>query len=279
MINHNGEILDIKSVHFQADFRPIQFADALFETVKYNGSTMLLWEDHYFRLMASMRILRMEIPMEWNPEYLEEQMRETIAANHMERGAARVRLTVYRDGSGKYTPGEDAKMGFFIQVEAWPHAEYELNSEGLAVDVFKDHEVQDSMLSNLKTTSSTIYTLAGIFARENELDSALLINRNKHIVEGISSNVFMIVDQTLVTPPLSSGALRGVMRTHIIRSAAAWGLQIEERGFSPFDLQKADEVWLTNAMNGIQWVGQYRKKSYTNDLALKVIGQLNESVQ
>lgn len=279
MINHNGEILDIDAVHFRADFRPIQYGDALFETVKFNGESFLLWEDHYFRLMASMRILRMEIPLDWSPEFLEEQMLETIRANHMERNAARVRLTVYRDGAGKYTPESNIHCGFIIQVDAWPHAEYELNSEGLSVDVFKDHEVHESMLSNLKTTNSLLYTLAGIFAKENELDTALLINKDKHIVEGVSSNVYMLSGDTLTTPPLSSGALKGVMRKHILRSAAAWGLKVEEKGFSPFDLQRADEVWLSNAMHGIQWVGQYRKKSYTNEKAKEIIAALNESVK
>ncbi|TNE29954.1 MAG: aminotransferase class IV [Bacteroidetes bacterium] len=279
MINHNGEILDIDAVHFRADFRPIQYGDALFETVKFNGESFLLWEDHYFRLMASMRILRMEIPLDWSPEFLEEQMLETIRANHMERGAVRVRLTVYRDAPGKYTPKEKIHQGFIIQVEAWPHVEYVLNTEGLSVDVYKDHEVHESMLSNLKTTNSLLYTLAGIYADENDLDTALLINKDKHIVEAVSSNVYMITGDTLTTPPLSSGALKGVMRKHILRSASAWGLKVEEKGFSPFDLQRADEVWLSNAMHGIQWVGQYRKKKYSNQKALEIIAALNESVK
>lgn len=277
MINHNGEILDIEAVPFRADFRPIQYGDALFETVKYNGSTFLNWEDHYFRAMASMRILRMEIPMEWSPEYFEEQMMETLSSTHMERGAARVRLTIYRNGEGKYTPADSAHMGFIIQVERWPDADFELNSEGLKVDVFKDHEVHKSMLSNLKTTNALLYTLAGIFAKENVLDDVLLINADKHIVEGTASNIFMVKDNTLITPPLESGALRGVMRKHILRNAKAWGFEVEEKGFSPFDLQKADEVWLTNSMKGIQWVGSYRKKTYTNELAIKANAALNAS--
>lgn len=279
MINHNGEILDIEAVPFRADFRPIQYGDALFETVKYNGQSLLLWEDHYFRLMASMRILRMEIPMDWSPEYLEEQIVETLKATHAERGAARVRLTVYRNGEGKYTPALNAEMGFLIQVEAWPHNDYELNAQGINIDVFKDHEVPQAMLSNIKTTNSLIYTLAGIFARENELDDALLINADKKVVEAVSSNVFMLKDGVLYTPPLESGALKGVMRKHILREATNWGLKVEEASFSPFDLQRAQELWLTNSMNGIQWVGSYRKKTYTNELASQMIEKLNESVK
>lgn len=279
MINHNGEILDIEAVAFRADFRPIQYGDALFETVKYNGKSFVNWEDHYFRAMASMRILRMEIPMEWSPEFVEEQMLETLKAKHHEGNAARVKVTFYRDGKGKYTPDSNASMGFIIQTEAWPDADFSLNKEGLVVDVFKDHEVPKSMLSNLKTTNALLYTLAGIYARENDLDDALLLNSDKHVVEATSSNIFMITGRKLITPPLSSGALRGVMRKHILRSAAAWGLEVEEKGFSPFDLQRADEVWLTNTMTGIRWVGAYRKKKYENALALEIVEKLNESIQ
>lgn len=279
MINHNGEILDIGAVPFRADFRPIQYGDALFETVKYNGSSLLLWEDHYFRLMASMRILRMEIPMEWSPEFLEEQILETIRATHMERGASRVRLTVYRDAEGRYTPSGEVNMGFIVQVESWPHAEYVLNTDGLTVDIFKDHEVPKGMLSNLKTTNSLLYTLAGIYARENELDESLLINSDKQVVEGVSSNVFMLNGNKLITPPLESGALKGVMRKHILRHAKEWGWEIEEKGFSPFDLQRADELWLTSSLRGISWVKTYRKKTYGNEQALKMVEKLNESAR
>ncbi len=277
MINHNGEILDIEAVPFQANFRPIQYGDALFETVKYNGTTLLNWEDHYFRAMASMRILRMQIPLDWSPEFLEEQLMETMKAQHIERGPARIRMTIYRDGKGKYTPASDAKMGFIIQAEAWPDVDFELNSVGLKVDVFKDHEVPKGMLSNLKTTNALLYTLAGIYAAENDLDDALLLNSDKHVVEGVSSNLFMVTGNKLVTAPLESGALRGVMRKHILRNSQQWGFEVEEKGFSPFDLQRADEVWLTNSMKGIQWVGQYRMKSYSNEKAKEALKALNLS--
>lgn len=279
MINHNGEILDIEAVPFRADFRPIQYGDAIFETVKYNGNTFLNWEDHYFRAMATMRILRMEIPLDWSPEFLEEQMLETLKATHIETGAARVRLTIYRDAEGKYTPIGNVNMGFIVQAEQWPDAEFELNREGLKVDVYKDHEVPKSMLSNLKTTNALLYTLAGIYAKENELDDVLLINSDKHVVEATSSNIFMLQGDKLITPPLESGALRGIMRKHVIKYTQSWGLEVEEKGFSPFDLQRADEVWLTNSMRGIQWVGQYRKKTYGNDKAKEVMAKLNLSMR
>lgn len=278
MINHNGEILDIDAVPFRADFRPTMYGDALFETIKYNGAKLVNWEDHYFRAMASMRILRMEIPMEWSPEYLEEQVMETLRAAHLEANAARIRITLYRDGEGKYTPATTAEMGYFIMTEALPDADFELNKDGLSIDIYKDHEVPKSMLSNLKTTNSLLYSLAGIFARDNELDDVLLVNADKHVVEATASNVFMIANGKLITPPLETGALRGVMRKHILRNAKEWGLEIEEKGFSPFDLQRADEVFLTNSITGIQWVANYRKKTYGNTMIKEIVEKLNASI-
>ncbi|NVK04764.1 MAG: aminotransferase class IV [Flavobacteriia bacterium] len=278
MINHNGEILDIDAVPFRADFRPTMYGDALFETIKYNGVKLINWEDHYFRAMASMRILRMEIPMEWSPEYLEEQVMETLRAAHLEANAARIRITLYRNGEGKYTPATTAEMGYFIMAEALPDADFELNKDGLSIDIYKDHEVPKSMLSNLKTTNSLLYSLAGIFARDNELDDVLLVNADKHVVEATASNVFMFANGKLITPPLETGALRGVMRKHILRNAKEWELEIEEKGFSPFDLQRADEVFLTNSITGIQWVANYRKKTYGNTMTKEIVDKLNASV-
>ena len=277
MINFNGDIVDPTQLCFTAANRAFKYGDAVFETMKYANGKIIFLEDHYFRLMTTMRILRMEIPMTFSPEYLENQINETIAANHQENNANRVRLSVFREGSGKYMP-ETNEVSFLIETEVMPNSEFTLNAEGLKIDLFKDFYKQKSLLSTLKSANAQLYVLASIYKAENKLQECILINDDKEVVEAISSNLFMLKDGIVYTPPVESGCLKGVMRKNLIALLKQMKIELKEEAFSPFELQKADELWLTNAVNGLQWVGNYRKKQYTNTLAKQMIVALNEAV-
>ena len=81
MINFNGTILEKHKAAISVSNRGLNYGDAIFETLRVVAGKIYFWEDHYFRLMASMRILRMEIPMNFTQEYLEKQILATIEAN------------------------------------------------------------------------------------------------------------------------------------------------------------------------------------------------------
>lgn len=272
--NLNGYIIRNKHLAIQVNNRGLNYGDGIFETIKYSLKRVNFWEDHYFRLMASMRIVRMEIPMSFSPEYLEEQIRKTIKANELEESSARIKILVVRKAGGFYTP-ETNDVDFLITADPWEEDSYVLNEQGLEVDLFKDFYKQSGLLGNLKSSSAQLYTIAGIFARENKLDDALLLNEKKELIETTSSNIFMLKGNELITPPLSSGCLKGIMRKQIIGLAPQLDLEIKEESFSPFALQKADELWLSNSMHGIRWVSQYRKKSFGSQMAAQMQKRLN----
>src|SRR5690554_3497798 len=98
MINFNGQLITSTESELYNN-RAFLFGDAVFETFKVSDNKILFFEDHYFRLMSSMRILRMEIPMNFTMEYIESQILNLIAAKEVSP-AFRVRFTVYRDASG-----------------------------------------------------------------------------------------------------------------------------------------------------------------------------------
>lgn len=274
VVFHNGELLDAANVRIAPDNRAFKYGDGAFETMKYTHNKILFWEDHYFRLMSTMRILRMEIPLAFSPEFLEEKILETIVANHAERNACRVRLSVYRAGGGIYTPQTNT-IGYLIEIMPMPDAEYVLNEKGLMLDVFKDFYVQKSILSNLKTANAQLYVLASIFRQENGYDECVLVNDDKNVAEAISANIFLVKGEELHTPPLETGCLKGVMRKQVLQLAPKMGLKPIETTFSPFELQKADEVWLTNATNGLRWVGSFRKKKFENAKAKQMLAAIN----
>lgn len=212
--------------------------------------------------------------MSFSPEYLENEIRKTIETNGLSDKAARVKLLVVRKAGGLYTP-ETNDIDFLISTEEISEASFQLNEKGLNIELFKDFYKSSGMLSTIKSTSAQLYTIASIFRKENEYDECLLINERKEVVEAISSNVFLLKGDELITPPLDSGCLKGILRKKIIELAPQLDLKVSEEAFSPFALQKADEVWLSNSIKGVQWVGQYRKKQYTSAKAQEMIKRLN----
>ena len=276
MINFNGLILD-SDLQLSVNNRSFLYGDGVFETLKIVDNTILFFEDHYFRLMASMRIVRMEIPISFTLEFLEKQILSLVSQLGIEN-SARVRITVYRNEGGYYAPNQNS-VSYVIQAAPLSDKTYTIVKSSFEVDLYKDFAVTKQLLSTLKTTNKIIHVTASIFAKENQLESCLLINDSKNVIEAISGNLFMLMGNTLITPPISEGCLNGIMRRQIISLAKQFvTIDVVEREISPFDLQKADELFITNVIQGIQPITKYRKKEFEIKLALQLLEKLNAGI-
>ena len=275
MINLNGKLID-STVILSHDNRGYSFGDALFETMKVVHGKILFWEDHYFRLMASMRIMRMDIPMNFTMEFLEEEILKTVEANALTKSTARVRLNVNRGEGGKYLPAKEA-IFYHIVAESLQNDFYVASTlVSYTVDLYKDHFVAPGLLSTLKTNNRALNVLGSIYAKENKFDNCLLLNTNKHVIEALQGNLFLVVGETIKTPPLNDGCLKGVMRKQIIDVILHSGDYIlEESSISPFELQKADELFITNVIIGIQPILKYRKKEFGTKISEDILKRLN----
>ena len=276
MINYKGDIIELNALPVQDVKRATMYGDAVFETIRMRDNKLLFVEDHYFRLMASMRILRMPIPMEFTPEFFVDEanrLAEEVAVTD-----GRLRLQVVRKSEGKYTPDDNNECVWWMELEELSSQDYTWTSKGLKVDLFKDHYIQPGLLSTLKSSNALLYVLAGIFAKENGFDAMLLVNDKKMLVEANAANVFVLKDNVLKTAPLEDGPLRGVFRKNLIGWAKEIGLEIKEESINPFELQKADEIWLTNTISGVQWVEKYRKRTYKGDKAKELIELLQRKL-
>ena len=276
MINFNGLIVS-SDTNLLTHNRSFLYSDAVFETVKIVNSKILFLEDHYFRLMSSMRIVRMEIPMNFTLEYLEEQILTLAKARNIE-SSARARITVYRNDGGYYLP-QNNSVSYLITVDSLESASYAIIQKEYVVDLYTDFYVAKQLLSSIKTTNKLLNITASIYASENDLDNCLLLNDSKNVIEALQGNLFMLKGNTLVTPPVSEGCLNGVMRKQIIRLARTIeNIEVVEEVISPFDLQKADELFITNVIKGIQPITKYRKKEFTIDLSKQLLQKLNDTI-
>jgi len=275
MVNCNGALQAAEKAIFTHNNRAFKYGDALFETVRYVNGTLFFWEDHYFRLMASMRILRMEIPMDFTLEFLEEEIKKTIESNQLESGAVRVRLTVFRNDGGLYTPATN-DVSYVIETNAMESPFFIIEEKPYEVELFKDYYVNTDMLSNLKTTNKILNVVAGVYAQENGYANCLLVNTDKKVVETINGNLFLVKGNQIKTPPLSDGCLDGIIRKNLMKLiAGSEDYDLVEDSVSPFELQKMDEMFLTNSIVGIQPISKYRKKEYGTKVAKSLVGKLN----
>ena len=275
MVNCNGALQAAEKAIFTHNNRAFKYGDALFETVRYVNGTLFFWEDHYFRLMASMRILRMEIPMDFTLEFLEDEIKKTIESNQLESGAVRVRLTVFRNDGGLYTPATN-DVSYVIETNAMESPFFIIEEKPYEVELFKDYYVNKDMLSNLKTTNKILNVVAGVYAQENGYANCLLVNTDKKVVETINGNLFLVKGNQIKTPPLSDGCLDGIIRKNLMKLiAGSEDYDLVEDSVSPFELQKMDEMFLTNSIVGIQPISKYRKKEYDTKVAKSLVGKLN----
>lgn len=122
-------------------------------------------------------------------------------------------------------------------------------------------------------------TLAAVFAEENDLDNCILLNERKGVVEAINGNIFIVKGNTIKTPALTEGCIKGIIRKKVIEIIEKHPeYTVEETTISPFEIQKADEVFITNAIIGIQPVTNYRKKEFSTDITNKIKSSLKLAI-
>ena len=276
MINFNGTIVS-EDANILTQNRAFLYGDGVFETVKIINNKILFLEDHYFRLMASMRVVRMEIPMNFTMEYLEEQILSLVNKCALDK-SSRARITVYRNDGGYYLPQSNI-VSFLIHAVALEYTLYSFEKQEYEIDLYKDFYITKQLLSSIKTTNKIINITGSIFASENGLDNCIMLNDSKNVVEVLQGNIFMVIGHKLITPPVSEGCLNGVMRKQILNLAKnVQNLEVVEEIISPFDLQKADELFITNVIKGIQPVTQYRKKKYVATVSAQLLENLNAMI-
>lgn len=276
MINFNGTISSEDNL--LTNNRGLLYGDSVFETVKILDGKILFVEDHYFRLMASMRIVRMEIPMNFTMEFFEEQILSLAKAENLEK-SSRARVTIFRKEGGLYLP-KDRNVSSLISISELENAVYSIEKENYEVELYKDFIVTKHLLSTIKSSNRLINVTGSIFADENGYDNCLLINDDKNVIEALNGNLFMLMGNKLITPPISEGCLNGVMRKQVLALAKKIEtLEVVEEPISPFDLQKADELFVTNVIKGIQPITKYRKKEYETKVSKDLLLRLNAQIR
>ena len=279
MVNINGTLYQDFEANIPTNNRGLSYGDSVFETIKFNNNKPVFWEAHYFRLMASMRILRMEIPMHFTPEFLENEIVNLVQSFPNNAISYRVKITVYRDSDGFYTPSSN-NVSYIISAQELSSDLYEINKGHYEIELFKDYLISPNLLSTLKTNNKAVNVVGSIFAKENNYNNCLLLNTDKSIIEALNGNIFLIKGNTVKTPPLDDGCLKGIVREKLIEIISkSPDFELSESSISPFELQKADELFITNVIQGIVPITKFRKKEFSADICSKLLVLLNTKLR
>ncbi|MCX7729007.1 MAG: aminotransferase class IV [Bacteroidia bacterium] len=276
---YNGEVITASQlVSIAFSNRAFKFGDSLFETIRYSNRNILFLSEHVLRLKLSMPFLKMKIPSFFSFEYFLNKISDLLYANDLQDKSARIRLTVFRKGSGQYYP-ESNEVDYLMEAEELPNKLYLMPSQGLAIDVFQDVVKPINRLANLKTGNALIYILAAINKDTLKLDDCLILNEKHNICEATSSNIFAVKNNMLLTPPLSEGCVSGIMRKQIQKLAENRKMLVIEKPFNPHVLLDSDEVFITNTIQGIQWIRQFQSRIYEKKMFTQMFIELfNEMI-
>ncbi len=249
-----------------------RYGDGFFETLSFFGGIIRHTHLHVDRIKQSLTLLKMP-QLSVSADEILQIITDKIEQH--EWASARIRITFYRESEGFYTP-ENARTEFFIEVSQTERREgYALNEEGLILGNYRELTKNENYLSLLKTNSSLIYVMASIYCKEKGLNEAVIFNDKGRVSEAISGNIFAVIGDFIVTPPLSEYCLNGIMRKVVIQAAKSYGYQLAERPISDVELSSASELFLTNAVRGIQWVGNYNGKPLLNGTSKVLSTRIN----
>lgn len=256
-INYNGEMKLAESIDIPVDSHALRYGFGVFETLLVRDGVIQLAEYHWDRLVSGMNILGMR-PNALTFHQFYDEIVSCVQQNGLKQWA-RVRFQVF-SGRGGFSEKYATTVNFLIECFPIDPVIFQLNERGLTVGVADGVYKSNDVFANCKTSNMLPYLMAAKQAQRLQWDDAWVRNVQGRIIESTIANVFWIKDGSLFTPPLTEGCIAGVMRRFITERCA---IEVIERPLTSEMLYDAEEVFLTNSIRGIKWVGQSAARSYT----------------
>jgi len=252
---HDGKYLRSDKLLISPDNRSFRYGDGFFETMKWKNGQVMLQQLHLERLFHSLELLKFNPPNYFTAEYIVQAIQELVKKNQ-HHSLARIRLTIFRGEGGIY----DHQNHFpHLLIQSWDlnESNNRLNENGLDIDIYRLSVKSADHFSSIKSNNYLPYVMAAIWAKEQHLNDAILLNADGNIADATIANVFIVKDGFIKTPPLSDGAVAGVMRRHLLHQLNEFGYDVQETSIAPAELLQASEIFLTNAIYGLRWVKRF----------------------
>jgi len=262
MICVNGAFAESSSIVNRATL----YGDGFFESMRIHKNEILLEEFHLQRIKQSSELLQLNCTETFLQE-LKSNIHQTVTANQL-KDHARVRVSIYRSGTGLYASTSN-EINYLISANELDNF-YNLSANGLNIHFYEDQVKSAGKYSCIKSLSSQLYVMASIYAQQHNFDEVVILNHHQNCIEGNTSNLFTISNNTIYTPPVSDGCVDGVFKNFLITILQKNNFKLEIQSISEKDLLNADEIFFCNAVRGIRWVNNLGNKTYHNSITQSI---------
>lgn len=243
----DGHIVAPEDAKVSVYDRGFLYGDSVFETVRTYGGHPFALDEHMRRLERSAE--RVGIPMPIDREAFAAEVERAIAAAGNPESYARATLT---RGGGPLglDPSQAVAPLRVILVEPLKLLPAEMYRDGVAVITYRTERAGDAA-HGAKVGNYLASVLALKAARAANAHEALIVDTHGRVLEGTTSNLFLIKGDALITPPEEAGILPGITRAHVLDLAAGVGLHVDLRTLVPADVTSADEVFISSSLREI----------------------------
>ena len=230
----NGQILKEEDAKINISDLSYQFGYGLFETIRCESGIPIFFEEHYKRLTHSAKEIAMPFPVEMGE--VRQWIIDTLKAN--KSNSARVKIIISKRAEGKFNV-----LVLSSPLEK-PAETYSLLGKRLERDT-------NSISFRHKTTSRADSYVAYTEALSKGFNDVIYLNNKNELVECSRANIFLVMEDKIITPLLESGILSGVTREKVIEIAKKENIQVEEKNVHSLYLNKAKSIFITNAIVGL----------------------------
>lgn len=244
-VNINGELSSVEEARISPLDRGYLYGDGIFETMRSYGDEIFKLDEHLDRLYASAQAILLEIP--YSKEELISEIERTLQANNLVGEDAYIRLSFSR-GEAKIgiDPTVDVEPTLMIITKPLTPPSPKLYEEGWEVITVPTRRNQVAAVSpRIKSCNFLNNILAKAEAKLAGVDDGIMLNQQGFVTEGTVSNIFVVKDGILKTPPLSAGILAGITRRIVMDTADQLGITVEEENLTRHDFYTADEAFAT----------------------------------
>lgn len=255
----NSGSFSFSSDRFAKENRAFLFGDAVQVSFFVRNKELILAEDVYFFLMASMRKMRMKIPMEYTLDFFQQLFLNNVIEKGVENGF--IQFLVFRNSENVAL--QNASISYHATVV--PTEDILSLKSKIELDLIKEIAVGNSLLSNIQVhCAENIY--AEIYAQENDLDDLVLLNAQKRIARSIYGNLLLLKEKTIKIPKITEGAYISPLLESFVTFVHKNNLaEIEQAELVAFETQKAEEILMISDHKGIFPIFKIRNKTFTNE--------------
>jgi branched-chain amino acid aminotransferase len=249
-------------------FAALRFGNSIFETMLLRNGQLQFPDLHIQRLHKSLQLLQWESPFAGG-EMLPENIIAKLASENGCLLLARVRLHVFPLGNGIYGTGSDTS-GFLLECTPLAEANTVWNESGLLLGLSTGATKSTDSFANLKSGSCLVYATAKKQATSLGWDDAIIVNSHGRLAETTTANLFWVKSSKVHTPPLSEGCVAGTTRLRVMQR-----FDVKELPLTEAELQGADEVFVTNAVKGVNWVRAIGTSTYSHQVVKEIAYSLH----